>query len=456
MSEQETNVVTPSSPERLPEWPQIAEEGGMQGWVEQELRRRDLIDTVTDTSKLSAKERKQYKARREEERRVRRHLKKHAWAAFKRSNLVHLGRDVFYHDTVDVDRFDVDDPPQRLLDNELPPLKNVQELANILDLSIGRLRFLSFHREVDTGTNYHRWTVPKRDGGKRLISAPKPDLKAAQKWIANKITEHLPVHGAAHGFLTGRSTVSNAVVHAGAKAVLKLDLKDFYPSINWKRVKGIFRKAGYNEQVATVLALLCTESPREELELRGRAHYVALGPRSLPQGAPTSPSITNTLCLKLDARMTGLATTLGFCYSRYADDMTFSWHQKTKAPIGPLLRGVNKIVYAEGFRINREKTRLMRAGQRQKITGLVVNQADPDKPKARVPRKVVRQLRAAIRNRELGKEGKGESLMQLKGLAAYIYMTDRKRGRDFLERLNKLAAADAATKTAAQEDGETT
>ena len=108
-------------------------------------------------------------------------------------------------------------------------------------------------------------------------------------------------------FLAGRSTVTNAAVHSGAKVVVKFDLKDFYPTVTMPRVKGMFRKAGYTEQVATVMALLCTESPREEIMLRGRKHYVAVGPRSLPQGAPTSPSITNAISLRLDCRLAGLA-----------------------------------------------------------------------------------------------------------------------------------------------------
>jgi RNA-directed DNA polymerase len=172
----------------------------------------------------------------------------------------------------------------------------------------------------------------------------------------------------------------------------------------------------------------------------GRIHYVATGPRSLPQGAPTSPSITNALCLRLDCRMSGLARTLGCRYTRYADDLTFSWHGEGRARIGTLLRAVNAIVRAEGFELHAKKTRVMRTGARQKVTGLVVNAAK-DAPLARVPRMTQRQLRAAIKNRELGRPGKGESLEQLKGMAAFIMMTDRERGHAFMERIDKLIAA---------------
>jgi hypothetical protein len=289
--------------------------------------------------------------------------------------------------------------------------------------------------------------VPKRDGSKRLISAPKPELKAVQRWITREVTEHLPVHGSAHGFIVGRSIVTNARVHAGARIVVKLDIRGFYPTVTMRRVKGLLRRAGLGEQVATLMALLATESPREEVQRDGKTYYVAIAPRSLPQGAPTSPSITNALCLRLDCRLSGLARKLGCRYTRYADDLTFSWHGTDASDIGALLRAVTQIVRSEGFTIHTNKTRVMRKGARQKVTGLVVNEA-PGRPDARVPRKTVRDLRCAIYNREQGKPGKGESLEQLKGMAAFIMMTDRERGAAFMERIDRLIAAREPEKTA--------
>jgi RNA-directed DNA polymerase len=429
----------------LPEWSVIDDAGGIRAWVHAELQRKGLIED-TDTARLSDKERKRFKARRDEERRVRRVLMDHAWAAYKRAHLVHLGLGVFYHDTADHDRYDIAEPDSRRQENDIPALADVHALAKALALPMPRLRWLAYHREVDTGTHYHRWTVPKRTGGLRLISAPKPDLKRAQRWIARTITEHLPVHGAAHGFLSGRSTVTNAAVHSGARVVIKFDIKDFYPTVTFQRVKGLFRKAGYTEQVAIVLALLCTESPRQELVIRGKKYHVAVGPRSLPQGAPTSPSITNALSLRLDSRLAGLARKLGLRYTRYADDLTFSWHGSEFAPVGRLKDAVERIVKAEGFDVHEKKTRVMRSGRRQKVTGLVVNgtgQAGASAaPGARVPRRVIRALRAAIHNRERGRPGKGESLAELRGMAAYVYMTDPTKGRAFLDQLDELGAVE--------------
>jgi RNA-directed DNA polymerase len=420
-------------------WADVAAAGGIREWVDAQIARQGLADPGA-TSAMTDAEKKLYKARREEERRVRRELYRRAWQAYRRSHIVHLGPGVFWHDTADVDRFDADDPARKRQDNALPALGDVEALAKALGLSIPRLRWLSYHRDVDTGTHYHRWLVPKRDGSMRLISAPKPELKAAQRWITREITEHLPLHGAAHGFVTGRSIVTNARVHAGARIVVKLDIRGFYPTVTMRRVKGLLRRAGLGEQVATVMALLATESPRQEVVTHGKTHFVAVAPRSLPQGAPTSPSITNALCLRLDCRLSGLARKLGCRYTRYADDLTFSWHGDDRPQIGALLRAVAMIVRAEGFEIHGKKTRVMRSGARQKVTGLVVNQAPAERPTVRVPRTTQRALRAAIRNRELGRPGKGETLEQLKGMAAFIMMTDRARGQAFMERIERLIA----------------
>jgi len=425
-------------------WADVEAKGGIRPWVDSELERLGLRDPGTPSSMTDA-ERRAYKAQREEERRMRRELLRAAWAAYRAAHVVHLGPGVFWHDTADVDRFDAADPVKQRRDRDLPELADVAALATALGLTVARLRWLTYHREVDSGTHYHRWTVPKRDGGLRPISAPKPDLKAAQRWLARNITEHLPVHDAAHGFIPGRSTATNARPHAGAGIVVKLDIEGFYPTVTYRRVKGLLRKAGLGEQVATLLALLATEAPRDEMLVRGRTYHVATGPRALPQGAPTSPSITNALCLRLDCRLSGLAARLGCRYTRYADDMTFSFHGQSAASadrdkrLGKLLRAVRGIVADEGFVVHPKKTRIMRAGGRQKVTGLVINHA-PGRPPARVPRAVQRRLRAAIKNRELGRPGRGESLDELRGMAAYVMMTDPVRGRAFMERLGRLGA----------------
>ncbi len=338
---------------------------------------------------------------------------------------------------------------ERAKSNGLPVLDSPEALAKALGLPVSKLRWFAFHREVDTGTHYRSWEIPKRDGSKRTITSPKKELKEAQRWVLSHVVERLPVHGAAHGFIAGRSIVTNALAHQGADVVVKMDIKDFFPSVTWPRVKGLLRKGGLPESTATLLALMATEAPREVMEFRGQTLYVAKGPRALPQGAPTSPGITNALCLRLDKRLAALSRRLGFTYTRYADDLTFSWRKasvpKAKrnlgAPVAVLCARVEEVLKAEGFTVHPDKTRVSRKGNRQRVTGLVVNEAPEDRPGARVPRDVVRRLRAAIHNREKGKPGQdGETLAQLKGMAAFIHMTDPARGRAFLERLERLEA----------------
>ena len=133
--------------------------------------------------------------------------------------------------------------------------------------------------------------------------------------------------------------------------MIRVDLKDFFPSIQFRRVKGLFTHLGYNEGVASILALLCTESPRVALTLDGQKKHVAIGERQLPQGACTSPAITNILCRRLDSRLTGIATRYGFTYTRYADDLVFS-HADREAPTGMLFTRLRHILAEEGYTIN--------------------------------------------------------------------------------------------------------
>src|SRR5262249_29867281 len=149
-------------------------------------------------------------------------------------------------------------------------------------------------------------------------------LASAQKWILRNIVEKLPVDEPAHGFVPGRSILTNAQPHAGKAFVVNLDLRDFFPSIAFPRVRSVFQRAGYSPAVATILALLCTECPRKVVTYDGATYHVATSPRGLPQGACTSPSLSNLVARRLDRRLSGLARRMGLTYTRYADDLTFS------------------------------------------------------------------------------------------------------------------------------------
>jgi len=419
-------------------WRSIQQAGGIDAFVTARLTQAGLLVARREADGMSERELTAYKQQLRAEAAERRRLRKEAWRAYRAAHVVHLGEGVFWTDaptTADgkpgPDKWDLPGAEERAAENELPPLDGPRQLAEALGLTIGELRWLAFHREAATSIHYRRFFIPKRDGTKRAIWAPLPRLKAAQRWVLRNVVERLLVHGAAHGFLAGRSTVTNAAKHAGARVVVKIDVRHFFPTVTLPRVKGLFRKAGYREQVATLLALLCTEAPREIVEQDGKTYYVALGPRALPQGAPTSPAITNALCLRLDQRLTGLAAKLGWRYTRYADDMTFSLPVGHKGPprLGVLLGLVRTIVNAEGFTLHPDKTRVSRSGGRQAVTGLVVNGSGGP----RVPRALRRQLRAAAHNRAKGKPlHEGESSARLAGMAAYVYATDPALGARLL------------------------
>jgi len=429
--------------EHIARWKAIQEAGGKDAWIAAELRSKGLVvdeqgAQVADSDKASFKERKKAEAK------EKRALEKLAWLAYRATHVAHVGAGIYFRDDDDEMPADKDARTARAREHDLLALDSVDALAKALGVTAPVLRWMCFHRDVDPSSHYHFWTIPKRDGTRRTITAPKRELKAVQRWLLRNVFEKLPVHHAAHGFLAARSIATNARVHAGADVIVKVDVKDFFPTITWKRVKGLLRRAGLPESVATLIALLVTESPREIVQFRGKTLYVAKGPRACPQGAPTSPAITNAICLRMDKRLVGLARAMGFSYTRYADDLTFSWKKKrgrADAPVGALLHGARQILEAEGFRVHQKKTTVMRKGGTQRVTGLVVNEAGDGVPVARVPRDVVRRLRAAIFNREKNRPVKeGETLAQLKGMAAFVFMADEKRGRAFLARIAALEA----------------
>jgi RNA-directed DNA polymerase len=328
---------------------------------------------------------------------------------------------------------------ERLQAARLPILHNGEDVANAMSISLSQLRFLAFSRRVSTVSHYVRFQIPKKTGGVRAISAPLPRLKQAQQWILDNILEQIVLHPSAHGFRRGRSIVTNAQPHVGALVVINLDLENFFPSISYRRVKGIFWSLGYSEAVATILGLICTEADVTQIELDGRNYYLAQTDRHLPQGAPSSPALTNLLCRRLDRRLQGLAQSRGFIYTRYADDLTFSTTNPEKMrDIGNILQGVGSIVVHEGLTVHPDKTRVLRSSQQQEVTGVVVNQ------KLNVDRATLKKFRATLYQIEkdglAGKKwGKGDDvLMSIEGFANYIAMVNPAKGGDFLKQVKQI------------------
>ncbi len=328
--------------------------------------------------------------------------------------------------------------PEKLAAAGLPVLSTPAELARALGVSIPQLRWLSFHTEVASRVHYVSFTVPKKSGGTRTLSAPHRKLARVQEWILENIVGKLPALAPAHGFLPGRSILTNAQPHAGRPVLVNLDLEGFFPSIGFPRVRSIFQRLGYSPAVATILALLCTECPRKLVEYDGKPYHVATGSRGLPQGACTSPGLSNQVARRLDKRLAGLAGKLGLTYTRYADDLTFSGGADLNGRVGYLMARVRHIAADEGFAVNEKKSRVLRRNAAQRVTGLVVN----DRPG--VARKEVRRLRAILhRARTEGlekqnREDRKDFLAWLRGKIAYVGMARAEVGARLRKELEDL------------------
>lgn len=334
-------------------------------------------------------------------------------------------------------------PPGLLEVKGLPVLETPAALAAALGLSVSSLRGLCFHSEAAARVHYVQFDVPKKTGGVRRLAAPLPRLAAAQRFVLEQILEPATrcpgrLHDAAHGFVAGRSTVTNATPHARHGVVVNFDLEDFFPTLTFPRVKGVYEALGYSPCLATLLALLTTECPRVVVEHGGQRLHVAVGERALPQGACTSPMLSNLACRRLDQRLKGIASSNGLTYTRYADDLTFSAPSLSSRKLGHLCGTVEEIVKAEGFRLHAKKTRVMRTGARQEVTGIVVN-AGP-----RVPREEVRRLRAILHDArrfgltEANRENRPEFASWLRGKLAYLAMVEPLRGEAMLEELDEI------------------
>jgi RNA-directed DNA polymerase len=246
---------------------------------------------------------------------------------------------------------------------ELLGLKTVDDVASYFGVSSKRLQYhLYWHP-----TAYRTFDIPKRSGGTRLIESPPVPVIVFQKKLARALNELYQPKVTAHGFIRGKSIVTNARHHLGAHLILNIDLADFFHSIHFGRVFGLLQKPPFSlpPKVAAVLAHLCCYKKR------------------LPQGAPTSPILSNLVCRGLDTKLSQLGKTVGVRYSRYADDISFST-KRSEFPKRIMDRGLSDdavvlaeelraIIKSEGFTVNDKKTRVLAANVRQVVTGVTIN-----------------------------------------------------------------------------------
>lgn len=244
-------------------------------------------------------------------------------------------------------------------------LSSLPGLCDLLGVNQEKLLNFLYKKKSSHYVSFH---IPKKSGATRSIKAPKRVMKQLQRELAPHLEKFYYPKSSSHGFVKGRSIKSNALPHVGKSFVFNIDLKDFFESIHFGRVKNLFMsepfKAPHN--VATVIAHICCDDGR------------------LVQGAPTSPLISNMICRKLDAQLLALAKSKKCHVTRYADDITFSFTSSLKYLPADVIeisgdgiaipgRVLEQIINANGFIINSDKTRLQHRSQRQMVTGLVVN-----------------------------------------------------------------------------------
>lgn len=246
---------------------------------------------------------------------------------------------------------------------------------------------------------YTRTTIPKRSGRERVLHVPNPELKRLQSLILKRLLERLPSHPHATGFRRGRSIVTNARFHAGSAIIVNIDIRDFFPATRARRVHRCFAQLGWGEEAAKLLTQLCVHE------------------NGLPQGAPTSPCLSNLVNYRLDCRLFGLAARHGAVYSRYADDITFSLKTKNRVAAYDLVKASARILIKYGYELQETKTRIVGRNRRQMVTGLVVNE------RPRLPREKRRLLRAAEHRLRVGKQAT-LTIEQMDGWRSLIQMVD--------------------------------
>lgn len=262
-------------------------------------------------------------------------------------------------------------------------LKKDDYKEKVIPFTMQQLNFYS--NPNHTKGRYRKFTIPKKSGGVRDITAPRKHTYMQMLHYVNVMLQSI-YEPSAHtmGFVNGKCIVDNATPHIGKPYVYNIDLKDFFPSIEQRRICRRLQVFPFNfsKDIAYIFAgLCCMRVPGEN----GEHKYV------LPQGSPASPTLTNLTCDKLDFLLGGLARRFRVTYTRYADDITFSSSHNVFQKSSDFCIELNRIITDQNFTVNPKKTRLCRLGSRQEVTGLIVSQT-----KVNVPRQYIRDLRSIL------------------------------------------------------------
>ena len=350
------------------------------------------------------------------------------------------------------------DVGRRLADQGLPVVFSLAHLA-----SLSRTLYADLHEVVARSRvrgmeyPYRNFTIKKRSGGRRWISVPAPPLMAVQDWITQNILDAIPPHDAAMAYARGRSIRLHAAKHCAAEWVVKIDVRDFFGNISERQVFAFFASLGYPNLLSFEMARLCTRvGPRRKGKRwavtdygaeHGVRDYASPYLGSLPQGAPTSPALSNVICREMDTELSELAREHAATYSRYADDLYFSQSGSSRSRALALKREASRILYSYSFSENPNKTRIIPPGARKLITGLIANEHEP-----RVPRQVRDRIRMHLyycRTRgipEHCKRVKFRSVIgfrnHLAGTIEYVGSIDEQLGKRYLQQFKALPWVD--------------
>lgn len=252
-----------------------------------------------------------------------------------------------------------------LIENRVPIIFDFEHLC----LLLGRSKEYLASAINSPAHHYRSFQIPKKKGGGRNINSPYPALLECQYWVYENILKSQKIHPTAQGFTIKKSIITNSQLHVSQKEFLKIDIKDFFPSIKINRVISVFQKLGYTNHVSFYLASLCCLN------------------EELPQGAPTSPVLSNIISIHLDKRLFAFAKKFNLRYTRYADDLAFSG--ESIPPI--LISYISRIISESGFQVNSTKTILHKTRGKRILTGISIAN-----DQIKLPRDYKRKLKQEI------------------------------------------------------------
>jgi len=279
---------------------------------------------------------------------------------------------------------------------KVPVVFSLMHLSVLSGVGWSRLRAIV--RRDRLKKDYQVYPKQKSSGGQRWICVPAIELRAVQSWIATHILNSegalARLNDCSQAYAKGCSILHNAEQHAGAPWMVKVDIHSFFESVSERQVYWAFRRLGYPALLSFEMARICTRVAPPALDRsrerdlkwrwneRNRGHrplapYDASQGGHLPQGAPTSPMLSNLIAVDLDERISEIASKSGGVYTRYADDLVVSFSQSSRTDCQAVLRNIRRVLGAHGFVVNRKKTHILGPGARKTVTGLVVNDVKP-------------------------------------------------------------------------------